>query len=287
MSVEVDFSQLTSVLMGYRNVAAAMQDRNFRRRLDASVKNTLRESVGDYIDLMAEENPQALHHVYEWNQIGVANSRLFRVMWQGNEAESRAVYMFKQSTSEVPLRPDQMQYGPVQEMQGDFQLQGGGFTANSQRSLPDTREGGHVFEYKAWRFEDGATVTIKPTAASMLAIPWRGHIYFARQVTVTYPERNRGAFAAVWNEFWLHVAEREIEIRYGTPSRQVLSRQIPQLLSRQRMTVGRLVNPLKRGRTGVYIKGTTGIQLNSKLSPQSIQRMLAASWRERAGRDYE
>lgn len=289
MQVNVDFTNLTQALQGLEAVSKALDDRRFRQRFNRSVQDTLTTSAGDYIDLMARDNPQALHHVYEWNKIGSADptARLFRIMWQGNQAESRAVYMFKQSTEEVPLNPNEQQYGPAEGMQGDYQLQGGGFKENAMRAREDTRTGGHVFEYKAWRFEDGATVTIKPTNAKMLAIPWHGHIYFAPQVTITYPEQNRGAFAAVWNEFWLHVAEREVEQRYGVPQRQVMQTKLPQLLSQRKMTVGGLVNQLRRGKTGVYITGVTGIQLNPKLRPQSIQRMLAASWRERIKRGYE
>jgi hypothetical protein len=36
------------------------------------------EALGEYIDSKARINPETLHHVYEWNQTGNSNARLFR-----------------------------------------------------------------------------------------------------------------------------------------------------------------------------------------------------------------
>ena len=39
------------------------------------------EALKLYVDAMARSNPQMLHHVYEWNQIGSKNARLFDVSY--------------------------------------------------------------------------------------------------------------------------------------------------------------------------------------------------------------
>ncbi|NDB81645.1 MAG: hypothetical protein EB127_02665, partial [Alphaproteobacteria bacterium] len=35
------------------------------------------QALSQYIDVQARSNPQALHHVYEWNQVGSPSARLF------------------------------------------------------------------------------------------------------------------------------------------------------------------------------------------------------------------
>lgn len=39
--------------------------------------NATADALGRYIDSQARMNPEALHHVYEWNQAGSMNARLF------------------------------------------------------------------------------------------------------------------------------------------------------------------------------------------------------------------
>lgn len=47
----------------------------FFRNLGAEVKNILEE----FIDSNASVDPQTLHHMYEWNQVGQASGRLFNI----------------------------------------------------------------------------------------------------------------------------------------------------------------------------------------------------------------
>ena len=37
------------------------------------------QALAQYIDIQARSNPKALHHVYEWNQTGSPNARLFNL----------------------------------------------------------------------------------------------------------------------------------------------------------------------------------------------------------------
>jgi hypothetical protein len=43
---------------------------------------TIIEALKEYIDANARVNPQLLHHVYEWDQTGSPNSRLFELSYQ-------------------------------------------------------------------------------------------------------------------------------------------------------------------------------------------------------------
>lgn len=47
----------------------------FFRNLGAEIKNILEE----FIDSNASVDPQTLHHMYEWNQVGQASGRLFNI----------------------------------------------------------------------------------------------------------------------------------------------------------------------------------------------------------------
>lgn len=39
--------------------------------------NFIKKALGEYIDSKARMNPEQLHHVYEWNKVGVKTARLF------------------------------------------------------------------------------------------------------------------------------------------------------------------------------------------------------------------
>jgi hypothetical protein len=39
------------------------------------------QALAQYIDVQAKANPRALHHVYEWNQVGSPSARLFNLSY--------------------------------------------------------------------------------------------------------------------------------------------------------------------------------------------------------------
>lgn len=57
------------------------------------------EALKLYVDAMARSNPQMLHHVYEWNQIGSKNARLFDVSYSVSNIGLSIFSNFKQSQS--------------------------------------------------------------------------------------------------------------------------------------------------------------------------------------------
>lgn len=67
----------------------------FLRGTGASVLENLKE----YIDANARVSPQLLHHVYEWNQTGSPNARLFDINYIATGSNISFTSSFKQSTS--------------------------------------------------------------------------------------------------------------------------------------------------------------------------------------------
>lgn len=67
--------------------------------------------LGQYIDKMAEMEPETLHHVYEWNQVGNSKKRLFKIIPVYTKAGLTFSSVFTQSQtkqksrgSKVPFR---------------------------------------------------------------------------------------------------------------------------------------------------------------------------------------
>jgi hypothetical protein len=57
------------------------------------------ESLSQYIDVQARANPNALHHVYEWNQTGSPSARLFDLRYTVSNLGLSINSTFKQSRS--------------------------------------------------------------------------------------------------------------------------------------------------------------------------------------------
>lgn len=70
----------------------------FLRGVGASVVDNLRQ----YIDANARVSPQLLHHVYEWNQVGSPNSRLFDIDYVASGNIISFMSTFRQSSSIKP-----------------------------------------------------------------------------------------------------------------------------------------------------------------------------------------
>lgn len=68
---------------------------SFLRQMGA----TLIESLKQYVDANARVSPQLLHHIYEWDQTGSPNARLFDVQYTLTGVGLSFNSTFKQSTS--------------------------------------------------------------------------------------------------------------------------------------------------------------------------------------------
>lgn len=135
---------------------------DFLRGTGASVIESLRQ----YIDANARISPQLLHHVYEWNQAGSPNARLFDIDYMASGNNLSFVSAFRQSTSIKP--------------------------------------GSRVAFYdKARIMEEGMSVTIIPKR-KVLAFEADGETVFTQKpVTVANPGGNvAGEYERVFNSFF-------------------------------------------------------------------------------------
>lgn len=125
------------------------------------------ETLKSYIDSNAKVSPQFLHHVYEWNNVGSPNARLFDI---------------------------------------SYIMSGNGLSINSTFRQSNTiKDGSRVpFYNKAEIMENGTPVTIKPTKAQALSFTKNGEKIFTKKpVTVTNPGgQTQGQYANVFDSFF-------------------------------------------------------------------------------------
>lgn len=136
----------------------------FLLSLGAATKELLKE----YIDSMARVNPQMLHHIYEWNQTGSPDARLFDIDYTVSNLGLSFKGALKQSTT--------------------------------------VKEGSTVpFYDKARIMEDGVPVTIRPRKAQVLAFEDNGETVFTRSaVRVENPggDAVQGGFQRSFDSFF-------------------------------------------------------------------------------------
>lgn len=126
------------------------------------------ELMKQYIDSSARTNPAVLHHVYEWNQAGSPNARLFDINYTVSGLGLSFRSTFTQSTS--------------------------------------IKNGSRVpFYDKARIMEQGISVTIKPKQAQVLAFTDNGEEIFTKgPVNVSNPggDAVAGGFERTFDEFF-------------------------------------------------------------------------------------
>ena len=126
------------------------------------------ETMKEFIDSNARVNPQMLHHIYEWNQTGSPSARLYDISYTTSNLGLSFRSSFSQSTS----------------------IKDGSRTP---------------FYDKARIMEYGIPVTIRPTAAEVLAFDQNGETVFTKgPVQVLNPGGNavEGGFEKVFDMFF-------------------------------------------------------------------------------------
>lgn len=126
------------------------------------------EVLKQYIDSHARQNPDVLHHIYEWHEVGSPSARLFDIKYTVSSLGISFVGNFSQSKS----------------------------IKNGSRT---------PFYDKANVIENGIPVVIRPNSAQALAFDKDGESVFVRgQVTVQSPggELAQGGFERVMDSFF-------------------------------------------------------------------------------------
>jgi len=109
------------------------------------------ETLNNYIDSQAKQNPGALHHVYEWGQIGSPAGRLFEIesIPGPNAIKFSGRFLASNSTSDTASEP---------------------------------------FIYKAETMEEGISITVVPRNVTHLRFEVNDEIVFTKNaVTITHP----------------------------------------------------------------------------------------------------
>jgi hypothetical protein len=60
-------------------IAKLSSNSNFKNKFREVIFNQLDKDFGEFVDSQARVKPKSLHHVYEWNQAGDKNARLFKL----------------------------------------------------------------------------------------------------------------------------------------------------------------------------------------------------------------
>lgn len=125
------------------------------------------EALGVYIDAAANQNPDALHHVYEWYQEGVRASRLYEFTYSATR-------------------------------------EGLSFDGTFRQSKTMSQDATKPFYDKARIMEEGTPVTITPKRSSVLAFNSGGETVFTRKSVTNFApggEDVQGSFQKVVDEF--------------------------------------------------------------------------------------
>jgi hypothetical protein len=126
------------------------------------------EALGKYIDSKARMNPETLHHVYEWNQTGNNNARLFRF----NVRATKTLINFD----------------------GNFL---------PSKSIPENSN--DVFADKATVMENKISVVVEPKNSNVLVFENNGETVFTtKSVFIANPggDAVAGSFGRVVDEFF-------------------------------------------------------------------------------------
>lgn len=70
-----------------------------KRKMIENFAGEIKESFREYVDSMARVSPQALHHMYEWGEVGNPSARLFEINCEVRDDGISAQGEFRQSSS--------------------------------------------------------------------------------------------------------------------------------------------------------------------------------------------
>jgi hypothetical protein len=170
MRVSINTKTLEKQLLNITNYSLGFIDgvnkgkSKFLDNLGATVINVLK----DYVDASARSNPKALHHIYEWYQVGSPSARL---------------YDFEYTVSNIGLS----------------------FKSNFKQSKSLSSNGSVPFYNKARIMEEGIPVTISPKKSNVLVFDVNGETVFtSKEVTIDNPGGNEvsGSFEKIADEFF-------------------------------------------------------------------------------------
>lgn len=166
------------------------------RHVSSLIKAAHEVAAGEFVSHMstaAFTEAGKYDHMYEWNQVGDPNGKLWRHVLKGNGANRAAYFEFKASKKTVPVDPKLQSVG-VKKI--------------------------HVFVWKAMVLENGLPVKISPKLAKYLVFVSKkktrsaisrgvgyqsnGIIYYKGTIAIARAGNKRinGSFSNEWTQWW-------------------------------------------------------------------------------------
>lgn len=155
-SLSADTSEAVKFVTAVQNISAQMNTTHHLNAVTGAAFEILskefNKQTGDY----ARTVPNLLHHVYEWEQVGIPGFELWANQLRGRGGRRTVTWEWRASKVTVPTmtRPD-----------------GTAKWKESPGFHPDRLRRIHVFVWKAPMMEYGVTVTISPKLSNVLVIP--------------------------------------------------------------------------------------------------------------------
>lgn len=97
-------AQVSAAIFYQANIIAKLEtNKAFNNTFNKIIFEQIDKDFGAYIDAQARTKPKTLHHVYEWNQTGQSDARLFKLNKLTSQGLSLKLdYEFKLSQTAVP-----------------------------------------------------------------------------------------------------------------------------------------------------------------------------------------
>jgi len=200
-----------SIANAIATVAWGISSPRGQQNIQKTIENSVQRKFLPYVNSMAMANKKSLHHVYEWNKVGVTSARLFDLVIPSTSRGKANFSMrleFRPSRSLVPLTEAQATPGPSGQVV----------------------ERKHVFYNKAMIMEYGDKVVVRPKNTKYMAFDTppggrktlSGLTFSSRPVTIDYSkmQTSHGLNAAI-SSYFKTVGDKEAEKSVKKYSRSV------------------------------------------------------------------
>lgn len=235
LNVQTNAADTVANTLAYiSGVATAPMSFGLNEEIGRAITTIAGRSLAQFIDAEARLNPESMHHVYEWNQVGKPLGRLWKITGGYRSGMIVLSSEFRQSRTFVPIK-----------------------NGTSRRSK---------FVYKAQVMEEGKSVRIKAkNAEALFFFSQSGEPVFiprGRSVVVKTPGGKyvRGSYAKTLNRFltsprlMVDIAESGI-VKRLEDAQGIAARQMPRTVAGKRSTTS--FNRLAESNVSKHIRQVT------------------------------
>ena len=167
-----------SIANSVQTVVWSLASRKGQKNIQKTIERSVNRKFLPFVNALSTANRKTMHHLYEWNKVGVTSARLFDLKIPSasrGKTKFSMVVDFRPSKSLVPLTEAQQTPGPTGE----------------------TVKRVHVFHNKAMVMEYGLPVVVRPKNSKYMAFDnppgtretLSGLTFTSRPVTINYADR--------------------------------------------------------------------------------------------------